>query len=79
MDEAKIKAMTMELAKDFKTPEDLNQLSAMFKKMMIETALNTELTEYLGYEKHQPKKTTNHRNGITDPCCQFRTVKLGRF
>ena len=56
MDEAKIKAMAMELAKDFKTPEDLNQLSAMFKKMMIETALNTELTEYLGYEKHQPKK-----------------------
>ena len=46
MDEAKIKAMAMELAKDFKTPEDINQLSAMFKKMMIETALNTELTEY---------------------------------
>ena len=55
MDEAKIKAMAMELAKDFKTPEDLNQLSAMFKKLMIETALNTELTEHLGYEKHQPK------------------------
>ena len=63
MDEAKIKAMAMELAKDFKTPEDLNQLSAMFKKLMIETALNTELTEHLGYEKHQPKKTNNHRNG----------------
>ena len=58
MDEAKIKAMAMELAKDFKTPEDLNQLSAMFKKLMIETALNTELTEHLGYEKHQPKKAT---------------------
>ena len=53
MDEAKIKAMAMELAKDFKTPEDLNQLSAMFKKLMIETALNTELTEHLGYEKHR--------------------------
>ena len=65
MDEAKIKAMAMELAKDFKTPEDLNQLSAMFKKLMIETALNTELTEHLGYEKHQPKKATNHRNGTS--------------
>ena len=40
----------MELTKDFKTPEDLNQLSAMFKKLMIETALNTELTKHLGYE-----------------------------
>ena len=48
----------MELTKDFKTPEDLNQRSAMFKKLMIETALNTELTEHLGYEKHQPKKSS---------------------
>ena len=65
MDKAKIKAMAMELAKDFKTPEDLNQLSAIFKKLMIETALNTELTEHLGYEKHQPKKSNNHRNGTS--------------
>ena len=55
MDEAKIKAMAMELAKDFKTPEDLNQLSAMFKKMMIETALNTELTEYWAMKSISPK------------------------
>lgn len=44
----------MELAKDFKTPEDLNQLSAMFKKLMIETALNTELTEAFGLWKQHP-------------------------
>ena len=56
MDEAKIKAMAMELAKDFKTPEDLNQLSAMFKKMMIETALNTDLTEYWAMKSISPKR-----------------------
>ena len=59
MDEAIIKSMAVELAKSLKTPEDLNQLTAVFKKFMIETALNTELSEHLGYEKHQSKKEFN--------------------
>lgn len=65
MDESKLKAMASELAKDIKTPEDLNQLSAFLKKMTIEAALNTELSEHLGYEKHQSSKSTNHRNGYS--------------
>ena len=32
---------------------------------MIETALNTELSDHLGYEKHQPKKDSNSRNGFS--------------
>lgn len=32
---------------------------------MIETALNTELSEHLGYEKHQPKNGSNARNGFS--------------
>ena len=65
MDEATIKNMAAELAKGLKTPEDLNQMTAIFKKFMIETALNTELSEHLGYEKHQPKKGSNARNGFS--------------
>lgn len=65
MDEAIIKNMATELAKGLKTPEDLNQMTAIFKKFMIETALNTELSEHLGYEKHQPKKGSNARNGFS--------------
>ena len=65
MDEAIIKSMAAELAKGLKTPEDLNQMTAIFKKFMIETALNTELSEHLGYEKHQPKKGSNARNGFS--------------
>ena len=65
MDEAIIKSMAVELAKSLKTPEDLNQLTAVFKKFMIETALNTELSEHLGYEKHQSKKAVNTRNGFS--------------
>ena len=56
MDEATIRSMAAELAKGLKTPEDLNQMTAVFKKFMIETALNTELSDHLGYEKHQAKK-----------------------
>lgn len=65
MDEATIKSMAAELAKGIKTPEDLNQMTAIFKKFMIETALNTELSEHLGYEKHQPKNGSNARNGFS--------------
>lgn len=65
MNEQKIKELATELAKSLKTPEDLNQLSRMLKKITVETALNAELTEHLGYEKHQPRKTKNSRNGYT--------------
>ncbi|OTG84105.1 IS256 family transposase [Acinetobacter sp. ANC 4558] len=65
MDEATIKSMAVELAKGLKTPENLNQMTAIFKKFMIETALNTELSDHLGYEKHQPKKGLNSRNGFS--------------
>lgn len=58
MDEAIIKCMAAGLAKGLKTPEDLNQMTAVFKKFMIETALNTELSEHLGY------KNINQRKGL---------------
>lgn len=38
MDEATIKSMTAELAKGLKTPEDLNQMTAIFK--CISLAMN---------------------------------------
>lgn len=66
MDEAKIKNLALELAKGLKSHEDLNQISSIFKKVMIEAALNTELSEHLGYEKHQPRKTANARNGFSE-------------
>jgi putative transposase len=34
MDEATIKSMAAELAKGLKTPEDLNQMTAIFKKCL---------------------------------------------
>ncbi|WP_386693962.1 IS256 family transposase [Lonepinella sp. MS14435] len=65
MNEQQIKLLANELAKNLKTPEDLNQLSRMLKKITVETALNTELTEHLGYKKNQPRKAKNSRNGYS--------------
>jgi len=60
MDEATIKSMAAELAKGLKTPEDLNQMTAIFKKFMIETALNTELSEHLGLKSINLRKDLMH-------------------
>ncbi len=40
------------LAKNLKTETDFNNFSKALKKLTVETALNAELTEHLGYEKN---------------------------
>jgi putative transposase len=57
-----------ELLKDYKGPEDItgeNGLLKQLTKALIERAMQTELTEELGFEKNQKgeKPTTNRRNG----------------
>ncbi len=37
----------------------------MLTKVTVETALNAELDEHLGYEKHAPARTDNSRNGYS--------------
>ena len=63
----KMQALANELAKDLKTPEDLNQLSAMLTKITVEAALRSEMSYHLGYDKDQPKLDTggNSRNGYS--------------
>ncbi|MWP94666.1 transposase, partial [Glaesserella parasuis] len=65
MNEKQLHALAAEFAKNLKTPEDLNQFSRMLKQITVEAALNGELTDHLGYEKHQPRKGKNARNGYT--------------
>lgn len=56
-DETKLKALATELDKDIKTEKDLSKT--------VETALNKELDEHLGYEKHAiaGRNSGNSRNG----------------
>jgi len=65
MDQERLKELAKEFAKDIKTQHDLNDFSKMLTKLTVETALNAELTEHLGYEKHQnsPEGSQNARNG----------------
>jgi|SRR5579863_2058721 len=56
-----------ELAKSIKTEKDLAELSKYLLKQTVERAMNAEMDEHLGYEKHamEGKNTGNSRNGYT--------------
>lgn len=63
MDHDKLKALAAELAKDLKTEKDFGNLTQQLLKMTVEAALNAEMREHLGYEKHQPRALSNVGNG----------------
>ena len=57
-----------QLLKDYKSPEDVlgeNGLIKQFTKAILERAMQAELTDHLGYEKHELKgqNSGNSRNG----------------
>ena len=57
-----------DLMKNYKKPEDLigeNGLLKQLTKALVERAMKAEMTEHLGFEKHDPagKKSGNSRNG----------------
>jgi len=67
-----------ELLKGYQRPEDIigeNGLLKRLTKALLERAMNAELTNHLGYEKHDPagNNSGNSRNGTTS-----KTVK-GEF
>lgn len=63
----KLEALAKELAKDLKTEEDLSALSRELLKLTVETALNAEMDDHLGYGKHAPegRNSGNSRNGYS--------------
>jgi len=67
MDEKKLEALAKELAKDVKSQDDLSDLTRRLVKLTVETALNAELEDHLGYPKNNPDglKSSNFRNGFT--------------
>ena len=52
MNKKELEACAKEAAKSIKTPQDLSEFSLMLKKITVEPALNAEMEEHLGYEKH---------------------------
>lgn len=60
-----IKEIGKQLAKGVKTQSDLKEVTGKLIKSLLESALNGELEDHLGYEKNQKtkKRRTNTRNG----------------
>lgn len=65
MNQKELEAFAREAAKGIKTQKDLNSFSQMLTKITVEAALNAELEEHLGYEKHQQSAGGNSRNGFS--------------
>ena len=61
-----LKMFAKEVAKKLKTEQALSNFSRMLKKVTIEAALNAELDDHLGYDKHELSRNSNSRNGYSD-------------
>jgi len=65
MNHDEIKKLAKAAAKNIKTEADLNEFRQMLTKITVETALNAELDDHLGYSKHEASDASNSRNGST--------------
>ena len=76
MDKKTLEAFAREVAKGIKTENDLAEFRQILAKVTVESALNAELDEHLGYEPHQASNNGNSRNGYAS-----KTVKTedGQF
>ncbi len=75
----KLKALAAELAKGLKTEDNLSQLSMMLKKLTVETTLNAELTDHLGYEKNASKSGLTFLIKKLIPYCIEYPIKILRL
>jgi Transposase and inactivated derivatives len=65
-----IQALAAEAAKNIRSEKDLNDFKQRLTKMTLETVLNAELDEYLGYDKHEKSSSRNSRNGYSTKTLQ---------
>ena len=71
MNKKELEAFAREAAKSLKTEKDLNDFRQMLTKVTVEAALNAELDDHLGYDKHEKTSSVNSRNGYSSK--QLRT------
>jgi len=65
MNKEQLERLAREAAKTIKTEADLNDFRKMLTKVTIETALNVEMDDHLGYDRHGSSQSSNSRNGFT--------------
>ena len=70
MKKKELEAIAQAAAKNIKTEADLNEFRRMLTKITVETALNAELDDHLGFDRHEQSNTDNSRNGYTSKTLQ---------
>jgi putative transposase len=60
MNKKTLETFAREVTKSIKAEKDLYTFSQLLTKVTVETALNVELDEHLGYSKHQPSEIENN-------------------
>jgi transposase-like protein len=70
MDKKELEAIAQVVAKNIKTEADLNELRQMLTKITVEAALNAELDDHLGFDKHAQSDSDNSRNGYSSKTLQ---------
>jgi len=70
MNKKELQAIAQAAAKNIKTEADLNEFRQMLTKITVETALNAELDDHLGFARHEQSAGDNNRNGYTSKTLQ---------
>lgn len=65
MNKKELQSFAKEAAKVIKPPQGLNKFSLMLKNITVEAALNAEMKEQLGHEKHSKALIKKDREGKT--------------
>ena len=76
MNKKELEAFAQAAAKNIKSQKDLNQFQQMLTKVTVEAALNAELDEHLGFDKHVQSEQDNNRNGYTSKTIR---TEVGQF
>jgi len=76
MNKKELQEFAKAAAKNIKTQEDLSQFQQMLTKVTVEAALNAELDEHLGFDRHEQSETDNNRNGYTSKTIR---TEVGQF
>jgi putative transposase len=76
MNTDELKQIALAAAKDIKSQQDLTEFQQMLTKVTVEAALNAELDDHLGYERHEKSEGSNHRNGYSSKRVQ---TDVGQF
>jgi putative transposase len=63
MNTKEIESLARKAAKGVKTEADVATLSSTFRKVLLETMLEAEMDDHLGYSKHEQSERGNNRNG----------------